>query len=290
MAIKLVAMKMLLETFFERNYLEINHQLASRSITLYRYTIRKFGQHIGKPAELDDLTNANVASYMRSFIDAGLANETANKERSNLLALARAARDDGLIQKVPRVKPFARSGRIPTALHVAEVNQLLDACDILVEPERQLFRFLIATQYATAERIGAVLQLQWTDIANRFITFRGETRKCGTRSIIKSVPQYVIDSLEAIRTNDLFVFPRMKGTGKMLLLFDRLFKRAGVPRPKWKSSHLLRSTHATFLNLAGQDATESLGHANSSTTKKSYLDPRMKDAHYWTFLPSIEPQ
>jgi len=286
---------MTLDNFFDAHYLSYNPSTARNTIRLYRYTFRLFAQWLGHRPTLDDLTNESVGAYLASLYQSGRKPASVNKERAQLVAVWNHAHKLGMIKLGPLVKRVRQPDSLPTALSVDQLRQL---CFSFVKLQgktqgvdnAKLMRACFFTQYNTAERIGAVLQLQWTDIANRFITFRGETRKCGTRSIIKSVPQYVIDSLEAIRTNEIFVFPRMKGTGKMLLLFDRLFKRAGVPRPKWKSSHLLRSTHATFLNLAGQDATESLGHSNSSTTKKSYLDPRMKDAHYWTFLPSLEPQ
>ena len=75
---------------------------------------------------------------------------------------------------------------------------------------------------------------------------------------------------------------------KIQLLYKRLFERVGVGRPKGKSSHLLRSTHATLIHLAGGDATKSLGHSSREVTRRHYLDPRFKPDDSCEHLPSLD--
>ena len=151
-----------------------------------------------------------------------------------------------------------------------------------------MIRAVFGIQYLTAERIGAVAQLRWSDINGTVIVFRAETRKGRRKAMIKSVPEWLLGELEPLKVaKSDHLFPGCHGTTKLHTLFDRLFRRAGVPRPRGKSSHLLRSSHATYLPAAGGDATSSLGHSSDSTTRKSYFDSRHNLKEYWRLLPEI---
>ena len=134
------------------------------------------------------------------------------------------------------------------------------------------------------------MKLEFSDVIGDVITFRAETRKGQTKPIVKAVTASVLANIDKIRSpKRTRIFPIKKSNHtKIQLLYKRLFERAGVPRPKGKSSHLLRSTHATLLELAGGDATKSLGHASRETTIKSYLDPRHDADRSCDILPEIE--
>jgi integrase len=283
---------MLLSCFFETHYLPYNPSTASKTIKLYQHSFRMFGLWLGHAATLDDLQNEIVGKYLSHLFRSELKPASVNKERSQLLAVWNHAHKLGMVRLGPLVKPVKAPETIPTSLTVDDLRKLCNSFDKLLGStrgveNRLLIRAAFLLQYVTAERIGAIVQLQWSDIKGQQISFRAETRKCGTRSIVRTVPAYVIAALNAIRiVKSLFVFPEQK-TSKLLLLYDRLFKRAGIDRPKGKSSHLLRSTHATFLNLAGGDATGSLGHQSSGTTRKSYIDPRLTQTEFWKLIPSL---
>jgi integrase len=268
---------MRLLTYFEKYYLAVNPGLAFNTVRLYKYSITNFGRFIGKIPDLADLTNENLAGYMRSFVDGGLSVYSANKERSQLLAIARSARDDGLIDKVPRVKALPKPERIPTALHPEQVQQLREACTILEAPESLQMRFLIGLQYATGERIGACLALEWAhfDARNRQVIFLAENRKGGKRTMVKSLPGYVVADFQNLPKNgDRLIFANWQGRTTCYTRMSRVFRSAGVEKPPGKLSHLFRSTHATQVKLAGGDPTESLGHSSSAITKRHYIDPR----------------
>ena len=157
-------------------------------------------------------------------------------------------------------------------------------------PNSDFMRAFFAVQFATAERAGAVVELRFGDINGNVIAFQADTRKGGRRALIKQVPEWVLADIAKIKEpirDRIFPISDSNKT-KISLLYDRLFKCAGVDRPKGKSSHLLRSTHATMLWLAGGDPTTSLGHASREVTRRHYLDPRFKPDDSCEHLPSLD--
>lgn len=280
--------------FFQNKFLAIKPATSRRTIQLYHSSIRKLLQHLGREPTLDDLNDETIGGYLAVLFRSDLSAASVNKERSHLCAIWRLANRLGLVETWPLIQRFTEPEKVPKALSINDLRQLRISFRTLQGktggiPNSDVIRAVFDIQYTTAERIGAVSQLRWSDIDGQTIVFRVETRKCGRKSLVKSVPSWVSDSLEPLKvsgSSDLF--PGCHGTTKLHLLYDRLFKRAGVSRPKYKSSHLLRSTHATFLHAAGGDATASLGHASSKTTRKSYLDPRHNPDDNWKLLPKIE--
>lgn len=284
---------MLLIQFFHDHYLAIKPSTSPRTVTLYKATIRKFLQHLGRDPVLEDLENTVVGRYLSTLHRSDLRTATVNKERYQLLAMWRLANRLGLVSTWPLVESFTEPERLPTALSVSQLKQLRLTFDQLNGktgglPNSDVIRAVFGVQYVTAERIGAVSQLKWTDVTGDTITFRAETRKGRRKAMIKAVPAWLLQELEPLKASKSeLLFPGCYGTTKLHTLYARLFKRAGVARPKGKSSHLLRSTHATFVNSAGGDATQSLGHASDVTTRKSYLDPRYDMAEFWKMLPDL---
>ena len=222
-----------------------------------------------------------------------LSPATINKERYQLLAMWRLANRLNFVKTWPLVEPVREPERIPTALSVKQLKQLRLTFEKLKGetggiPNADVIRAVFGIQYTTAERIGAVSQLRKSDINGNVIVFRAETRKGGRKAMVKSVPDWLLDELKPLYVDDgPLLFPGCHGTTKLHLLYDRLFDRAGVRRPKHKLSHLLRSTHATYVAQSGGDATQSLGHASDVTTRKSYIDPRLNAVEYWRLLPDL---
>ena len=131
--------------------------------------------------------------------------------------------------------------------------------------------------------------MTFEDIAGNVISFRSETRKGRREPMVKAVPDWVISDIDKIREPKRnHLFPIDKPVIKFSRIYSKLFELAEVPRPKGKSSHLLRSTHATMVDLAGGDATKSLGHAREETTRKSYIDPRHRPDATHALLPILK--
>lgn len=109
------------EHCFQNLYRPLNARLSARTVTLYGYSIRKYGQYLARVPTLADFDNLTVGRYLQSLIESGLAISSVNKERRQLLALWRAARDEGLLLKGPRLKPLPEPDRIPRALSVDQL-------------------------------------------------------------------------------------------------------------------------------------------------------------------------
>ena len=283
-----------LERFYREFYLGCNPATSPRTIKLYGCTLKKFAKHLGRTPLLADLNNQIVGAYLAELRRAGgLSIASVNKERNHLLAMWNLAKKLDMIRVGPVINPFVEPLRIPKALTVEELKALRASFDKLgghTGPLRNkdLIRAIFAIQFATAERIGAVTQLRFDDIDNNVITFRAETRKGRRLPKVKKVPDWVVEDLSPIsRPERDLLFPGCHGKTKVHLLYDRLFKYAGVTRPRGKSSHLLRSTHATWLWINGGDATYSLGHSSAAVTEKHYLDIRHKPDTSYLGLPDI---
>ena len=93
-----------LAAFYKLIYLPANPSTKPKTIRLYGNSIKKFHRFIKREPMLSDLSDENVGNFLRSLADAGQANETANKERANLLALWRHARAMGVVETGPTVK------------------------------------------------------------------------------------------------------------------------------------------------------------------------------------------
>ena len=284
-----------LAAFYKLIYLPANPSAKPKTIRLYGNTIKKFHRFIEREPMLSDLNDESVGSFLRSLIDAGQSNATANKERANLLAMWRHARAMGVVVVGPTVQKLAVAQKVPTALTVKELERLQSAFGTLQGetagiPNSDFMRAFFAVQFATAERAGAVVELRFGDINGNVIAFQADTRKGGRRALIKQVPEWVLADITKIkepRRDQIFPIRETNRT-KIQLLYKRLFERAGVERPKGKSSHLLRSTHATMVWLAGGNATKSLGHSSREVTRRHYLDPRFKPDTSCEHLPSLD--
>ena len=284
-----------LGAFFKLVYLPTRPDTRPRTIVLYGGSINKFKSYLGHEPTLGDLTNETVGKYLQALSLTELAVSTINKERAHLLALWNHARLIGAIAIGPMIKKLPAPRKIPKALTVAELEKLQATFDKLQGEtggiaNGDFLRACFAIQFSTAERIGAVLSLEFSDIRDNVIAFRADSRKGGRKALVKAVPDWVIEDIDRIRKpRRNLIFP-IKPTNKTKIqtLYARLFKLAGVERPKGKSSHLLRSTHATMLWLAGGDPTSSPGHANQEVTRRHYLDPRFKPDDSCEHLPSLD--
>ena len=284
---------MKLADLFEQSYLSFNPNLSPRTVTLYRITLQKFADHCEEEPTLAQLTNEIVGKYLADLLESDLSPHTVEKERCQLLAIWRHAHTLGLVNQGPLIRKIVLPRKIPTTLTVAQLKRLQATFDELRGstgglPNSDVIRAVFGIQFTTAERVGAVAQLRRSDIGQNVVTFRAETRKGGRKSIVKQIPDWVHDDLDRIKEPVReFVFPDCSNTTKLNLLYSRLFDRAGVKRPKGKSSHLLRSTHATMLWMAGGNPTESLGHSSERVTKNHYIDTRQCPDRSHEILPDL---
>ena len=285
---------LLLSEFLDRHYYTTRPGLSPKTRKEYGTSVRKLERYLDRPAVLADLNNQTIGTYFAALAGAvSQSKGTVIKERAQLIAFWRHAHTVGMLVVGPLIQPIRAPDKIPTALTLDQLKLLRKTIPSLSGKLAGVeWSLLVAAcfsiQYATGARLGEVIALRFDDIQNGVVTFRAETRKFGKEPIVKRLPAWMLDDIKALRSpKRSLVFTSECSVERFAYQFKKLFNLAGVPRPKGKSSHLLRSTHATMLWLAGHDATASLGHSSEATTMKAYLDRRFKPDESFSFLPDL---
>lgn len=246
---------------------------------LYENTIRNFGRFLGRPATLSDLEDLALSRYVENRTSK-VSPFTAEKERSQLMALARLAWERRLIDVLPNCPPGVLPQRVPKAWTVDEIKRLHQAA---AETKGQVggisagvwWPALVHLCWESGERIGAIMQAKWENLSRPHLLLPAESRKGGRRDRIHVLTDRTCDRLEmAHKTGreELLWWP-----GDRLYIYKslhRILKRAGLDG-KRVAFHQLRRTGASHLAAAGGDATAFLDHASPRTTQRWYLDPRM---------------
>ena len=273
---------MTLAEFFEHNYrVRKLRGKSPNTVRLYRFSITNFSRVLGHDATLDDLTDDNVALAMQSMLDRGCSPYTANKERSQLLALWRFAAQLQLVPKWPTIGAEHTPERVPVAWMQEDIQRLMQALEretgmIGDAPANLWWRSLVCVCLDTGERIGAIVQAEWSWIERDWILVPAEARKghkrdrryllaCDTLARLRELQRYTG------RQGRVFPWPYC-GTylwGK----YTKILKKHGLPCGPKDKFHRFRKTVGSVVHAAGLDAQEVLDH-NSRRTTKAYLDPR----------------
>mgnify|MGYP003343505192 CR=1 FL=1 len=165
--------------------------ISPRTQKLYEYTIRSFGESLGRPAETGDLEELRVARFLAARVREQSPG-TAAKDRAQLRALWEFAARRKIVDTWPQVPRIIVPERVPEAWLSGELQRLLDAArdepgTICGFPSAAVFRAMILTCYWTGERIGAVMALKCADVLGQAIIFRAEGRKGGRRDIYREI-------------------------------------------------------------------------------------------------------
>lgn len=277
---QLESLPMLLDVFFETHYrIRKLRGKSNETSRLYRISVSNFSRFLGRPARLADLTNDNVSAHMQWMLDRGREKATANKDRSQLLALWRFATRCGLLTTFPDVAPEVEPVRVPTAWLQSDISKLLLAVDAMPGsvgdvPASLWWRTLIEVCLDTGERIGAVIQAKRDWLQGDWLLFPAEARKGGKRDRMYKLSQSTVERLAELRQHtgaELFPWPYCHNY--LWKRFKAILEQAGLPAGRRDKFHRLRRTTASVVYAAGMDAQDVLDHQNKRTTQR-YLDPR----------------
>lgn len=272
---------MTLQALFDNFYRPL--RLRGRSVNtcrLYGCTIRAFGKWLGYPPTVDDLTDLMLSRYLEQRA-ATRSPYTAEKERSQLVSLARFARDRGIIPAMPEVPPAPLPDRIPRAWTLAELGSLYRAAAatrgyVGTVPAGIWFAALISTIWETAERIGAVLECRPDDFAAPHLHVRAEYRKGHKRDRIYRLSPRTCDLLTQARGRlRLLEWPRSHTL--LWAKYGDVVARAGLGRGRHLSFHALRRSAASHYAARGGDPVQLLDHSSPRITHRWYLDRRLTD-------------
>jgi integrase/recombinase XerD len=247
---------------------------------------------------------ADISSYLRQTSEGGLAPSSRARRLSAIRQFYKFLRAEGLLAEedptLGLTGPKKRAA-LPKTLSVAEVDRLLEAARVRIEPTRGRERFralrlhaLLETLYATGMRVTELVTLPRSVLAGdgRVLTIRGK----GGRERLVPLNQPARAALDRylnvgfqdglapmVATKWLFASRGAEGHITRQRLGQELkvlAEEAGID-PSRVSPHVLRHAFATHLLDRGADlrsVQQLLGHADISTTQiyTHVLEERLK--------------
>jgi integrase len=142
-------------------------------------------------------------------------------------------------------------------------------------PAADWFCSLHAVLWCSGERIGALLKARWPDVdlSSGWLTIQPDDRKGGCVGRVYRLTPDAREWLARIKhpTREL-VWPWPLSHGRLWGRYRELLNDAGLESGRDRMFHCVRKSHASHLEAAGGNATESLGHKSRQTTIDSYLD------------------
>jgi integrase/recombinase XerD len=284
-------------------HLVVERGLAANTIQSYQRDLRRYAGYLaerGKP-ELADVGPRDVAEFLATLREGDdehppLAASSAGRAVIAVRGMHAFARKSGLAASDParEVSPPAPPKRLPKAISIAEVEQLLDAAGAVTDPDPRVLRdrALLEFLYSTGARIseatgldiddlllsprGAVEAAEHDDPAVRLSGKGGKQRVVPVGSYaVRAVEAYLVRGRPALATHARMGAPavflnarggRLTRQGAWGVLAE-VAGRAGIAGV---SPHTLRHSFATHLLDGGADirvVQELLGHASVETTQ-----------------------
>lgn len=258
----------------------------------FRLTIDRWTEHLGREPVLTDLQPLPVQSFVAAR-RAVRSTATAVKDRTHLVALWNHAAKRRLVAEFPTLPPLRAPKRIPRAYTVADVSALVRtarALDGTVAgvPRGLWWASLIRSCWETGERCGAHWQLRWetVDLDRLVVTFPAETRKGGSRDLLRPISQEFAGWLRQMQGHSPLVWPWDRSHCLLWRHLRLLAVAAGVPN---RGFHGLRRASASYLAAAGGNATEHLSHSSPTLARDHYLDPSIvRAASALDYLPPLD--
>jgi integrase len=254
---------------------------SESSDRLYKITLRRVSQWLGRPAVLSDFTDDRMSAYLQHCYDIGLAGASVSKEANNVLALWRYAAKRRLVAREPDIETPSYAAPVPDSFSPEEVQAIYDAAGKLQGlsynvPRSLLFQGLVLTIYDSGERVGALLKCKWEDLSDGWLTVHGsyrKSKKAGKRFKLRPETVAVTDRIRVVSTSDK-IFGWQGNYTYIWRVFGKVLTEAGLPDHRRGKFHKIRRTVASQYEAAGGNATQLLGHSNRRVTE-AYLDTRI---------------
>lgn len=273
---------MFVEEFFESIYrVKRLRGKSQQTVRLYRSSMRNLNRTLGKIASISDITEDNIGLVMQTMLDRGLSPASANKERSQLLAIGRLAHKLGHLERWPEIAEEKEPERVPLAWLAQDLEKLLEATKqmegmIGKAPAALFWECLVRVCLDTGERIGSVLAADWNDLEHRWLLARAEARKGGRierKYMLTDQTVGLLNQLKQHTGNQGRIFAWPLSPTYFWTKYKKVLEKAGLPTGRKCALHRLRKTVASVAHASGLDAQELLGHSHRRVTQ-AYLDPR----------------
>jgi len=225
---------------YAANY-NLLRDVRPETVRQYQITARLFEQWAGHPVQLVELDEASVSAWLRDYAASGVVPETVRSKKVGILALWRAAADEGLCEPpTRRIRSVRVPYKAPTCWTWEEVSALLTACQGLQRWHKTgmrrsaWFDLAIRLAWDTGLRQGDQWRLPVVDI-----------RPDGAVGLVQSktgrpvLCQLSTSTVEALRVS-LEAAPRQLVTPWLSShetfddQFKRLVTRAGIRPGTWK--------------------------------------------------------
>jgi integrase len=273
-----------LRDYFDRKFWPRKIGRAARTRALYLSTLVVFDRWLMRPATLDDLNDDTVCAFVQYRLEKVSAFSAA-KDRSNLLAVANYAAKKRHIADFLDVPHVPIAWPTPTAYRPEQFRSLMDACKsapglIGRIPAADWWVAFHAVALTTGERTEALLSLHWEWLtADGWLRVPASVRKGRRKAMSYRLSAATLVLVDRLRTNgeETIFATHWKCVESFYLHYTKLLKRAGLPSGRRWKPQMLRRTFASYVKLAGGNATDALAHDSSSTTRRHYEDPTVTD-------------
>lgn len=264
------------------------HACTPEGLRQYEIAVKLFERWAGGPVPLESLDAAQVSQWLVAYAASGVAGATVRSKRSAILALWRAAADDGLCSlPTRRVRPIRVPYKPPDAFTVDEAARLVNACAVLPRwhscglRRSDWWRLAILMAWDTGLRAGDLWRLRVDQISETGLVVLGQS-KTGwghTAKLSQTTQAELRRSLETAPRELVCPWDATRETFDRQFLLIRV--KAGVRAGTWK---WLRSGSASDVEarFPGHGARH-LGHKPGSTVAaKHYFDPRIVQKTIYT--------
>lgn len=265
------------------DYLATNTAIRSpHTERLIRTSIKHFAAFLDRIPEVCHFTDKQIAGYIQHRRKLGRAEATIEREVAKLMSLWRYAAAKGF---APPHTIRLKKAKVdtPVAFLKWEVRALFRAAKkyratIGGAPGNIVMLSILGVCFDTAERIGALEQVEWSDVnlRGRWITIR--SRKNGGRTLTRELRRSTAKQLRLLAECGVSKPFGFVHRGTLYHHLENLLKAAGLPTDRRHKFHCLRRSHASYVKAAGGDARESLDHADEAMTRVRYYDPRILGA------------
>lgn len=269
----------------------------------YQSAMKDFTVALDRAPKVRDLTDENLCRMLRYLESKELSPHTIQQRQNYMVALSNFCSKRRLINWWVELDRYPAPDVVPETWSIDEMKRLIAACgkmpgqyfDVEASTWWRAFHFAL---WDTGERTSAVLAIEpaWLNVEARVLAIPGPARKGGRKAATYELTPRTVAAMAPLSCacrqsgrKAVFAFPGCKAT--FYGHYTRLLKLAGLPDGRKHKPQKIRRTFATFVELAGGNATEALGHSTRRVTTEHYLDPtviRKPPAN--RLLPNIEPK
>jgi len=272
------------------NRIAPSRQYSERTIELYTITLDKFAAFLGHEPTLDDLDDVTAAKFCRwrlttQFRGKQITPATVGKDSTqlksmwNFAAKKRLKRSDGTDIEFPDFKTPTIPKPRPRAFHADDLAKLVETARhrrgyVGRLPAAWYWSTKLMAQFQTGERIGAILELRWSevDLEQKTLTFLAHTRKGHSQTITRPITDRLATLLACEKGDDTErVWPWLdhRSYASIYASLKVLCRTAGVP---YKPFHSIRKATASYLRRGGISAKGQLGHETEGIAERHYYD------------------